>query len=123
MPLFTDPVTVVTDRTFNFINQTSDNNSIICLWDEMAADVAEKSRLITKQSRKREIIRFLLKRTAMQTLSPVPASGDLTKPCDWNLTYTGDVRITEAQAQVELNILLALAQESNFVKNVLHGAG
>jgi hypothetical protein len=123
MPIFTDPVTVVTDRTFNYMQQTLDKNSIIYLWDELTAPVADGSQLMIKQSRKRDIIRFLLKRTCAQTLDPVPVSGSLTAKADWNLTYTGDKRITYAQAQVELDILLALAAQTDFVRNALHGLG
>jgi len=123
MGIFTDPVTVVTDRTFTYVKQVADNKSAIFTWIEFAASVGEKSQLIIKQSRKRDIIRFLLKRSCLKTLSPAPTTGDLLKSADWNLTYTGDSRITEAQAQEELDIILALAQEANFVKNALHGAG
>lgn len=123
MSLFTDPVTVVTDRTFNYVHQTHDNNSVVYTWSEFAKSLAEKSKLVIKQSRSRNIIRFLLKRTQTHTLDPVPVSGSATAPCDWNLTYAGDSRLTEAQVQAELDILLALAQESNFVKNMLNGAG
>jgi hypothetical protein len=123
MPIFNSPVTVVTDRTFDFISQTSDNRSIICLWNELAASIADKSHLISKQSRKRDVVRFLLKQSQVHVLDPVPVSGTGVMPADWNLTYAGDVRISEAQAQEGLNILLALAQESNFVRNMLHGAG
>jgi hypothetical protein len=123
MPLFTSPVTVVTDRTFDFIAQTSDNNSLIYSWDELVAAVADKSRLLVKQSRKRDVIKFLLKRTQVHTLDPVPVTGLGTAAADWNLTFAGDIRLTEAQVQAELDILLALAQETNFVRNVLHGLG
>jgi hypothetical protein len=123
MPLFVSPVTVVTDRTFDFIAQTSDNSSLIYSWDELAAPVANKSRLLVKQSRKRDTIKFLLKRTQVELLDPVPVSGSGTAPADWNLTYAGDARLTEAQVQEGLDILLALAQETNFVRNVIHGLG
>lgn len=123
MSLFSDPVTVVTDRTFNAVNQTSDNKSIIYTWKELSAPLADNSRLLVKQSRSRVIINALLKRSQYVTLDPVPASGNLTAPCDWNLTYAGDSRITETQAQTELDILLALAQQTNFVRNLLAGLG
>lgn len=123
MPIFSDPVTVKTNRTFTFVNQTSDSKSIITLWEEFTAAIAAQSRLIIKQSRKRSIVRFLLKRTATHTLVPAPASGSLTAAADWNLTYAGDIRLTEAQIQEELDILLALASQSGFVGNMLHGAG
>lgn len=122
MPLFTSPVTVVTDRTFDFVSQTSDAKSIIGQWDEFDAALTNPSGLLTKQSRKRAIIRALLSHKQIQTLSPVPVSGSGTAPAVWNLSYVGDSRLTEAQAQEGLTILLALAAETDFVRNLLHGA-
>lgn len=122
MPIFTTPVTVVTDRTFDFISQTSDAKSIIGRWDEFDAALTNPSGLLTKQSRKRDVIRTLVSQKIVQTLDPVPVSGSGTVPSVWNLSYVGDQRLSEVQAQEGLTILLALAAESNFVRNVLHGA-
>lgn len=122
MPIFTDPVTVVTDRTFSFINQTNDARSIIGAWDEFAAPLANPASLLTKQSRKRAVIRALVAYKKMQTLDPAPVSGNLIVPAVWNLSYVGDSRLTEVQAQEGLTVLLALAAETSFVRNLLHGA-
>lgn len=119
MSLFTNPVTLNNgaDHVFNFQAQLPDAKSIIGVWVEPAAPLADESKLVTKYNTKSPTVsRRLLQRSVKRN---TVTRG--MRPITINLTVAHDPEHTQAQIEPEILLLKDALQEAGFVVNFLNG--
>jgi hypothetical protein len=123
MGLFTNPVAVSdgTDtRTFAYRAQLSNVKTVGADYIESAASSAAKSLIVVKHDLRTPIVRNLLQRTHRVHPEADTDSDDL-KAITVNLTITAHEDFSEAEIQKEVNILVELVGEANFVKSMRSG--
>ena len=100
MGIFTYPVTINdgTARSFEFVGQTSDMNSMSGLWIETAATLAEKSQLLLKHDTKSKTVRRSLLKGSIEKANAV----GIMKPIVVNFTVA--YAPLAVQADVEMMI-------------------
>jgi hypothetical protein len=124
--MFTSPVTVnngTVDVTYTFVTQDVTSASFIGNYSNYGAAVDQESKVIVKQKKGNSAkTNALVKVTDKFTVTSPTTGLDTLKMSDWNLTYAGSTAIPEADVQAQLNVLLALAGQANFVRNLRGGA-
>lgn len=117
MGLFTSPVTLndgAADHVFTFKAQTSDKNSIVGNYIELA-DVANESELVVKQDQSKDVHRSLVSRKRNYTV------GDVVYPITVNTTVTAHKAVPVAEIQKDVSITEEAATQANFVSYLRAG--
>jgi hypothetical protein len=122
MGLFSSPVAVSdgsATRTYSAFAPLRVGKTTTGMYDESAAAVSRQSRINVKTTKTGDTVHALV---------GVNYAHDVTvdevvvlKQQQWNLTYHGSDKIDPEDAQVTLNILLALAAEADFVNLLIRG--
>lgn len=112
MGIFTNPVTINdgTARSFEFVGQTSDMNSMSGLWIETAATLAEKSQILLKHDTKsKTICRSLMKHSVNKA-----NSAGILKPIVVNFTVQYDPLAVQADVEMIIKRAAVAASTAGF---------
>lgn len=120
MGLFTDPVTLDTDRIFNYKGQEYDKRSAVGVYYEPAADIAAQSELVIKHDENGSVPRHLFQRSIMRV--PAAAADGVLRRITVNVTVVADSLFTETEVQDEVDISVSGIAQTGFVKSLLQGA-
>lgn len=112
MGIFTNPVTINdgTARSFEFVGQTSDMNSMSGLWIETAATLAEKSQIVLKHDTKSKNLRRSLLKCTVEKAN----SAGVLKPITVNFTVQFDPLAVQADVEMMIKRCAVAANLTGF---------
>lgn len=121
MGLFTNPVVLndgVADKSFSFRAQLPDKKAVVGEWIEVAAPLADESKIIVKHDASSPTVR---RRLLQRTINVLLADGVTRKPVTCNLTVTYHPSHNEADVAKSVKITADAIAEVTFIANFLRG--
>lgn len=120
MSLFTSPVTLDTDRIFNYDGQIFDGKTKGSEYVETAAPVAEKSRITVKHDTSGSIDRHLLAYSVYKV--PAASVDGVPKRMTFNHTIMADPLFTAAEVAEQQAVSHDAMAQTDVVKSLLNNA-